>query len=178
MTTYRPPTVSSSVTSFVFSLFFYPFFLAQNIPYRLSVCFVFAVIHVTLCESNNQEHLKKTFFLASDVHGCVNGGALLKSEVKFPLKKKQKSFSATNGNSSPSRHFGSSFGSHSRADYEPVGALQSEKGAGQTNGARYTNTTGGSNEMYDIPVGTFLDPILAILFHSIFFFCFVVNTYH
>merc|ERR1711997_596177 len=63
---------------------------------------------------------------------------------------------ATNGNSSPSRHFGSSFGSHSRADYEPVGALHSNKG--QTNGASYTNTTGsnqpaGSNEMYDIPVG-------------------------
>merc|ERR1719219_1750950 len=63
---------------------------------------------------------------------------------------------ATNGTSSPSRHFGSSFGSHSRADYEPVGALHSNKG--QTNGASYTNTTGsnqpaGSNEMYDIPVG-------------------------
>jgi len=62
----------------------------------------------------------------------------------------------TNGTSSPSRHFGSSFGSHSRADYEPVGALHSNKG--QTNGASYTNTTGsnqpaGSNEMYDIPVG-------------------------
>jgi len=64
---------------------------------------------------------------------------------------------ATNGNASPSRHFGSSFGSHSRADYEPVGALHSNKG--QTNGATYNNTTGngnqpaGSNEMYDIPVG-------------------------
>jgi len=60
---------------------------------------------------------------------------------------------ATNGTSSPSRHFGSSFGSHSRADnYEPVAPR------GQTNGASYTNTTGnnqpaGSNEMYDIPVG-------------------------
>merc|ERR1719412_1748542 len=64
---------------------------------------------------------------------------------------------ATNGNASPSRHFGSSFGSHSRADYEPVGALHNNKG--QTNGATYNNTTGngaqpaGSNEMYDIPVG-------------------------
>lgn len=62
---------------------------------------------------------------------------------------------ATNGTSSPSRHFGSSFGSHSRADYEPVGALPIK---GTTNGASYTNTTGngngaGSNEMYDIPVG-------------------------
>ena len=72
-------------------------------------------------------------------------------------KSKTKSFSATNGNASPSRHFGSSFGSHSRADYEPVGALHSNKG--QTNGATYNNTTGngnqpaGSNEMYDIPVG-------------------------
>ena len=70
---------------------------------------------------------------------------------------KTKSFSATNGNASPSRHFGSSFGSHSRADYEPVGALHNNKG--QTNGATYNNTTGngnqpaGSNEMYDIPVG-------------------------
>jgi len=64
---------------------------------------------------------------------------------------------ATNGTSSPSRHFGSSFGSHS--NYEPVGHSTS---AGpppqQTNGARsYTNNSGnnqaGSNEMYDIPVG-------------------------
>ena len=74
------------------------------------------------------------------------------------------SFLATNGTSSPSRHFGSSFGSHSRADYEPVGpsAGNRETGNGQTNGARYSNTPGGnppppagSNEMYDIPVGTF-----------------------
>ena len=75
----------------------------------------------------------------------------------FLLKNAKKSFSATNGTSSPSRHFGSSFGSHSRADYEPVGALPIK---GTTNGASYTNTTGngngaGSNEMYDIPVGTF-----------------------
>merc|ERR1712179_138308 len=49
---------------------------------------------------------------------------------------------ATNGTSSPSRHFGSSFGSHSRADYEPVGALPIK---GTTNGASYTNTTGNGN---------------------------------
>jgi len=61
----------------------------------------------------------------------------------------------TNGTSSPSRHFGSSFGSH-RADYEPVGP-----GGAASNGTRYSNSTGanqgGSNEMYDIPVGATTD---------------------
>ena len=69
-------------------------------------------------------------------------------------------FSATNGTSSPSRHFGSSFGSH-RADYEPVGpgGGPTPAAASNGNGTRYPpNTTtganqGGSNEMYDIPVG-------------------------
>ena len=69
-------------------------------------------------------------------------------------------FSATNGTSSPSRHFGSSFGSH-RADYEPVGPggpTSAAAAASNGNGTRYPNTTtganqGGSNEMYDIPVG-------------------------
>lgn len=65
---------------------------------------------------------------------------------------------ATNGTSSPSRHFGSSFGSH-RADYEPVGpGGPTSAAASNGNGTRYPNTTtgtnqGGSNEMYDIPVG-------------------------
>ena len=70
-------------------------------------------------------------------------------------------FSATNGTSSPSRHFGSSFGSH-RADYEPVGPGGGPTSAAASNGngnTRYNpNTTtganqGGSNELYDIPVG-------------------------
>merc|ERR1719219_3399984 len=63
---------------------------------------------------------------------------------------------ATNGTSSPSRHFGSSFGSHSRADYEPVGPSSAAAAAAPTNGARYTNNQG-SNEMYDIPVGATTD---------------------
>lgn len=76
---------------------------------------------------------------------------------KIPLKLANL-FAATNGTTSPSRHFGSSFGH--RADYEPVGGGSSEAA---TNGARYSNTTGnhGSNEMYDIPVGT-CNPDLAI----------------
>jgi len=77
---------------------------------------------------------------------------------------------ATNGTSSPSRHFGSSFGSHSRADYEPVGPTSTGPPGGpperptsrgpHTNGARYSNATGansGSNEMYDIPIGATTD---------------------
>jgi len=67
---------------------------------------------------------------------------------------------ATNGTSSPSRHFGSSFGSH-RADYEPV-VVPGGGGGVATNGTnRYSNSTGanqgGSNEMYDIPVGATTD---------------------
>ena len=67
-------------------------------------------------------------------------------------------FSATNGTSSPSRHFGSSFGSH-RADYEPVGpgGGPTPAAASNGNGTRYPpNTTTGANqggEMYDVPVG-------------------------
>merc|ERR1711994_1130954 len=65
---------------------------------------------------------------------------------------------ATNGTSSPSRHFGSSFGSH-RADYEPVGpgGGPTPAAASNGNGTRYPpNTTTGANqggEMYDVPVG-------------------------
>merc|ERR1711881_804653 len=63
---------------------------------------------------------------------------------------------ATNGTTSPTCHFGSSFGSHSRADYEPVGPSSAAGTAvPPTNGGRYSNATGanqGSNEMYDIPV--------------------------
>jgi len=66
---------------------------------------------------------------------------------------------ATNGTSSPSRHFGSSFGSH-RADYEPVGPGGGPTSAAASNGngnTRYNpNTTTGANqggEMYDVPVG-------------------------
>jgi amphiphysin len=66
---------------------------------------------------------------------------------------------ATNGTSSPSRHFGSSFGSH-RADYEPVGPGGGPTSAAVSNGngnTRYNpNTTTGANqggEMYDVPVG-------------------------
>ena len=59
--------------------------------------------------------------------------------------------SATNGTSSPSRHFGSSFG---HKDYEPVGPSNSNP-VNSSNGARYSNTTGanGAGEMYDVPVG-------------------------
>lgn len=68
---------------------------------------------------------------------------------------------ATNGTSSPSRHFGSSFGSH-RADYEPVAVpIPGGPNAAPNGNNRYSNSTGanqgGSNEMYDIPVGATTD---------------------
>jgi len=67
---------------------------------------------------------------------------------------------ATNGTSSPSRHFGSSFGSH-RADYEPVVVPGGGGGVASNGTNRYSNSTGanqgGSNEMYDIPVGATTD---------------------
>lgn len=70
----------------------------------------------------------------------INSGSSLGSPPK-----------ATNGTSSPSRHFGSSFG---HKDYEPVGPSNSNP-VNSSNGARYSNTTGanGAGEMYDVPVG-------------------------
>jgi len=103
-------------------------------------------IHESDLESNNLQ-LEKT---GKSLQPSTNNNEILKVQDL-----ESETETTTNGTSSPSRHFGSSFGSHSRADYEPVGALQTDKGNGQTNGARYNNTTGGnqSNEMYDIPVG-------------------------
>merc|ERR1719323_2949691 len=74
----------------------------------------------------------------------INSGSSLGSPPK-----------ATNGTSSPSRHFGSSFG---HKDYEPVGPSNSNA-VNSSNGARYSNTTGanGAGEMYDVPVGATTD---------------------